>query len=120
MRALDDLVRSGKVRYIGCSNYPTWLLCKALWTSDTLDITRFDCVQPRYNLLFRHIEAELLPLAADQGIGVIAYNPLAGGVLTGRYHAGQSPEESTRFTVHNAGQLYQARYWHEAQLRAVE
>ena len=120
LRALDDLVRSGKVLYIGCSNYPAWLLCKALWTSDTLNIVRFDCVQPRYNLLFRHIEAELLPLAADQGIGVIAYNPLAGGVLTGRYHAGQSPEENTRFTVDNAGQLYQARYWHEAQLKAVE
>jgi 1-deoxyxylulose-5-phosphate synthase len=120
LRALDDLVHSGKVLYIGCSNYPAWLLCKALWTSDTLNLARFDCVQPRYNLLFRHIEAELLPLAADQGIGVIAYNPLAGGVLTGRYHAGQSPEENTRFTVHNAGQLYQARYWHEAQLRVVE
>jgi aryl-alcohol dehydrogenase-like predicted oxidoreductase len=113
-------VRSGKVLYIGCSNYPAWLLCKALWTSDALNIVHFDCVQPRYNILFRHIEAELLPLAADQGIGVIAYNPLAGGVLTGRYHAGQSPEENTRFTVQNAGQLYQARYWHEAQLKAVE
>jgi len=120
LRALDDLVRSGKVLYIGCSNYPAWLLCKALWMSDTLNIVRFDCVQPRYNILFRHIEAELLPLTADQGIGVIAYNPLAGGVLTGRYHAGQSPEENTRFTVQNAEQLYQARYWHEAQLKAVE
>ena len=120
LRALDDLVRSGKVRYIGCSNYPAWMLCKALWTSDQANIARFDCVQPRYNLLFRHIEAELLPLAADQGVGVIAYNPLAGGVLTGRYTAGQAPEENSRFTVRNAGQLYQARYWHDAQLQAVE
>ncbi|HEX6817503.1 MAG TPA: aldo/keto reductase [Ktedonobacterales bacterium] len=120
LRALDDLVRSGKVRYLGCSNYPAWLLCKALWTSDEANLAHFDCVQPRYNLLYRHIEAELLPLAADQGIGVIAYNPLAGGVLTGRYRAGQAPEENSRFTVQNAGQLYQARYWHEAHLRAVE
>lgn len=120
LRALDDLVRSGKVRYIGCSNYPAWVLCKALWTSDQAGIARFDCVQPRYNLLFRHIEAELLPLAADQGVGVIAYNPLAGGLLTGRYSSGQSPEEDSRFTVRNAGQLYQARYWQEAQLQAVE
>ncbi|HLI07625.1 MAG TPA: aldo/keto reductase [Ktedonobacteraceae bacterium] len=120
LRALDDLVHSGKVRYIGCSNYPAWLLCKALWTSDLLNIARFDCVQPRYNILFRHIEAELLPLAADQGIGVIVYNPLAGGILTGRYHVGETPQENTRFTVRNAGQLYQARYWHEDQLKAVE
>jgi aryl-alcohol dehydrogenase-like predicted oxidoreductase len=118
--ALDDLVHSGKVRYIGCSNYPAWLLCKALWTSDKLGLARFDCVQPRYNLLFRQIEAELLPLALDQGIGVICYNPLAGGVLTGRYQAGQAPEEGTRFTVQNAGQLYQARYWQEPQMHAVE
>ena len=119
LRALDDLVRGGKVRYIGCSNYPAWVLCKALWTSDSANIVRFDCAQPRYNLLFRHIEAELLPLAADEGVGVIAYNPLAGGVLTGRYQAGQAPEENSRFTVRNAGHLYQARYWHEAQLKVV-
>jgi aryl-alcohol dehydrogenase-like predicted oxidoreductase len=120
LRALDDLVHSGKVLYIGCSNYPAWMLCKALWTSDSLGLARFDCVQPRYNLLFRHIEAELLPLATDQGIGVISYNPLAGGVLTGRYQPGQAPSEGTRFTLRNAGQLYQARYWQEAQMQAVE
>jgi 1-deoxyxylulose-5-phosphate synthase len=120
LHALDDLLRGGKVRYVGCSNYPAWLLAKALWTSDRLGLARFDSVQPRYNLLFRHIEVELLPLAKDQGVGVITYNPLAGGLLTGRYQAGQAPEENTRFTVHNAGELYQARYWHEAQLKAVE
>ena len=61
LRALDDLVHSGKVLYIGCSNFPAWELCKALWTSDKLGLARFDSVQPRYNLLFRQIEAELLP-----------------------------------------------------------
>jgi len=120
LRALDDLVHSGKVLYIGCSNYPAWELCKALWTSDKLGLARFDCVQPRYNLLFRHIEAELLPLALDQGIGVICYNPLAGGLLTGRYQPGQAPEQGTRFTVQNAGELYQSRYWQEPQMQAVE
>jgi aryl-alcohol dehydrogenase-like predicted oxidoreductase len=120
LRTLDDLVRSGKIRYVGCSNYPAWLLAKALWTSDRLGLARFDCVQPRYNLLFRHIEVELLPLAKDQAVGVITYNPLAGGLLTGRYRVGQAPEENTRFTVHNDGELYQARYWHEAQLQAVD
>ena len=120
LRALDDLVHSGKVLYIGCSNYPAWLLTRALWTSDKLGLARFDCVQPRYNLLFRHIEAELFPLALDQGVGVISYNPLAGGVLTGRYQPGQKPSEGTRFTVNNAGKLYQARYWQDAQMQAVE
>ena len=120
LRALDDLVHSGKVLYIGCSNYPAWELSKALWTSDKIGLARFDSVQPRYNLLFRQIEAELLPLAMDQGIGVISYNPLAGGLLTGRYQPGQAPEEGSRFTVQNAGKLYQARYWQEPQMQAVE
>lgn len=120
LRALDDLVHSGKVLYIGCSNYPAWTLCKALWISDKLGLARFDCVQPRYNLLFRHIEAELLPLVADQGLGVISYNPLAGGILTGRYQPGQAPSEGTRFTLYRAGKLYQARYWQDAQLHAAE
>jgi aryl-alcohol dehydrogenase-like predicted oxidoreductase len=120
LRALDDLVRSGKVRYIGCSNYPAWWLTRALWISDKLGLARFDSVQPRYNLLFRHIEAELLPLALDQGIGVISYNPLAGGVLTGRYQPGQAVQEGTRFSLQNAGQLYRNRYWQQAQLEAVE
>jgi aryl-alcohol dehydrogenase-like predicted oxidoreductase len=119
LRALDDLVHSGKVRYIGCSNYPAWEVCKALWISDKQGLARFDCVQPRYNLLFRHIESELFPLAEDQGIGIISYNPLAGGVLTGRYQPGQQPVEGTRFTLRNAGRLYQARYWHDIQLQAV-
>lgn len=120
LETLNDLVRSGKVLYIGCSNFPAWELCKALWKSDTRGVARFDCVQPRYNLLFRHIEAELLPLAIDQGVGVISYNPLAGGVLTGRYQPGSSPQEGTRFTLQGAGKLYQARYWQEAQMHAVE
>jgi len=120
LSALDDLVHSGKVLYIGCSNFPAWELCKALWTSDKLGLARFDSVQPRYNLLFRQIEAELLPLAMDQGIGVISYNPLAGGLLTGRYQPGQAPAEGSRFTVQNAGKLYQARYWQEPQMQAVE
>lgn len=120
LEALNDLVRSGKVLYIGCSNFPAWQLCKALWTSDVRGLARFDCVQPRYNLLFRHIEAELLPLVQDQGVGVISYNPLAGGVLTGRYQPGSSPQEGTRFTLRDAGKLYQARYWQEAQMHAVD
>ena len=120
LRAYDDLVRSGKVRYIGCSNYPAWELAKALWTSDKLNLTRYDCVQPRYNILFRHIETELLPLCRDQGVGVIAYNPLAGGFLTGRYQPGQDVQAGTRFGLDNAGPLYRQRYWQEAQFAVVQ
>ncbi len=121
LRALDDLVRAGKVRYIGCSNYQAWELAKALWTSDKLGLARFDCDQPRYNILFRMLEDEILPLCRDQGIGVIAYNPLAGGFLTGRYQPGQAPEAGTRFTLGgHAGPTYRARYWQAAMFEAVE
>jgi len=120
LRALDDLVRQGKVRYLGCSNYPAWQVALSLGISALHDWTRFDCVQPRYNLLYREIESELLPLCRDQGVGVIAYNPLAGGFLTGRYQSLDQPAEVTRFTLGGkTGELYRERYWHQAQLDAV-
>jgi len=77
-------------------------------------------VQPRYNLLFRQIERELLPLCAEENVGVIPYNPLAGGLLTGK-HAGQpAPPDGTRFTLGRAGSMYQDRYWHEREFATVE
>jgi len=115
LRALDDLVRSGLVRYIGCSNYAAWQLATALWTSDRLTIARFDCIQPRYNLLFREIEREMLPLCADQGVGAIVYNPLAGGLLTGK-HPADEPLEGTRFALSD---MYRDRYWNEHNRTAV-
>lgn len=118
LRALDDLVRQGKVRYIGCSNYPAWYLCKSLWISDVRNLARFDCAQPRYNLLDRAIEEELLPLCAEEGIGVIPYNPLAGGFLTGKYRRGEPPPEGTRFGRRK--DLYVPRYWHDPNFDAVE
>ncbi len=120
LRALDDLVRSGKVRYVGCSNYRAFELARALWTSDRLGIARYDCDQPRYNILYREIENEVLPLCAAEGVGVIAYNPLAGGFLTGKYHKGQDVVEGTRFALNRAGAMYQQRYWKEAQFDSVE
>jgi aryl-alcohol dehydrogenase-like predicted oxidoreductase len=121
LRALDDLVRSGKVRYVGCSNYPAWQLALAVGLSQRHDWARFDCVQPRYNLLYREIESELLPLCRDQGIGVIAFNPIAGGFLTGKYRgqAGTKPE-SGRFALGHTGELYRDRYWQHAQFEAVD
>jgi aryl-alcohol dehydrogenase-like predicted oxidoreductase len=86
LSALDALVRAGKVRYIGVSNFPAWLLMKALWTSDKHGYARFDSVQPHYSLLHRQeFEQELLPACRDQGVGVIPYSPLAAGFLTGKY-----------------------------------
>jgi 1-deoxyxylulose-5-phosphate synthase len=121
MRALDDVVRAGKVRYLGCSNFPAWMIALSVGISAAHDWARFDCVQPRYNLLFRDIEAELLPLCRDQGIGVIAYNPLAGGFLTGRYQSLEAPPpEKTRFSIGKTGDLYRERYWQQAQLEVVQ
>jgi aryl-alcohol dehydrogenase-like predicted oxidoreductase len=122
LRAFDDLVRQGKVRYLGCSNFKAWLLASALWISDKDHLARFDCVQPRYNILFREIENELLPLCRHYGVGVIAYNPLAGGFLTGKYQAEAKPPGETRFGFLSgaAGSIYHKRYWQEAQFAAVD
>jgi 1-deoxyxylulose-5-phosphate synthase len=122
MRAFDDLVRQGKVRYLGCSNFKAWLLARALWISDKHEYARFDCVQPRYNMIFREIENELLPLCHHQGVGVIAYNPLAGGFLTGKYQAHADPERETRFgfLTGTAQSTYRKRYWQDAQFAAVD
>jgi aryl-alcohol dehydrogenase-like predicted oxidoreductase len=120
LRAFEDLVRSGKVRYIGCSNYPAWQVALALGNSAAHGWAHFDCVQPRYNLLFRDIEAELLPLCRHVGLGVIAYNPLAGGFLSGKYRSLDSPPPGTRFGLGKTGELYRERYWHQAQLEVVE
>src|SRR5437667_11845537 len=121
LRALNDLVRQGKVRYLGCSNYPAWQAALALGISARLNLARFDSVQPRYNLLYRDIESELLPLCRDQGLGVIAYNPLAGGFLSGKYRSLEDPSPGSRFTLGGkTGPLYRDRYWREAQLEEVK
>lgn len=89
LRALDDLVRAGKVRYIGCSNFAAWQLCEALWTSRLNNLHSFVTVQPEYSLLARQIEMELVPCCQAYNIGVIPYRPLAGGFLTGKYRQGE-------------------------------
>jgi aryl-alcohol dehydrogenase-like predicted oxidoreductase len=95
LRALDDLVRAGKVRYAGCSNYPAWRLVEALWTSDRAGITRYDSLQPHYNLAHRaEFERELKPVCEAYGIGVIPYSPLAGGFLTGKYRRNATPQSA--------------------------
>jgi aryl-alcohol dehydrogenase-like predicted oxidoreductase len=113
LSALDDLVHAGKVRYIGCSNFLAYQLARAIGRSEARGFVRFESVQPRYNLIFREFERELLPLCLDEGIGVIPYNPIAGGLLSGKYDRSKPPEEGTRFTLGTAGDMYQDRYWHD-------
>jgi len=118
LSALDVIVKSGRARYIGCSNLPAWQLCKALWTSDRFGFARYESTQARYNLLYRDIEFELAPLCVDQRIGILAYNPLAGGLLTGKYDRMKSPPANTRFAI--GGKLYTGRYWNNECFNAVE
>ncbi len=121
LRACDDLVRAGKVRYLGCSNFSAWQLALGLGISERAGLARFDCVQPRYNLLTRDIELELLPLCRDQGVGSIVYNPLAGGLLTGKYQPEEPPPAGTRFALGGqTGPLYRERYWQQASFKAVQ
>jgi aryl-alcohol dehydrogenase (NADP+) len=117
--ALDDLVRAGKVRYVGCSNFLAYQLARAIGRSEARGLVRFESVQPRYNLLFREFEREMFPLCAEEQIAVIPYNPLAGGLLSGKHRRG-TPTEGTRFTLGAAGPMYQDRYWHDREFDTVE
>ncbi len=97
LRALDDLRRQGKVRYFGTSMFPAWQLCAALWTSDRLGLAPIVSEQPRYNLLYRGVEAEVLPFCREYGIAVVPFSPLQRGWLTGKYRRGQPAPAGSRF-----------------------
>lgn len=97
LRALDDLVRSGKVRYLGSSTFAAWQLVESLWVSKELGLNRFVCEQPPYNLLDRRIERELLPMAQTYGFAIIPWSPIGGGLLSGKYRRGEEPPEDARF-----------------------
>lgn len=99
LRALDDLVHQGTVRYLGASNMPAWLTAKALWLSDKLGLYRFEWVQNSYSLLERGDEKELFPLLADQGLGYTPFSPLAGGWLAGKYRRDAPYPEGSRMTL---------------------
>lgn len=96
LRAFDDLIRQGKVRYVGVSNWAAWQIAKAHGLSDRLGLPRFASVQPQYSLLVRDIEQELAPFCLSEGVGIIPYSPIARGLLTGKYRPGQAPPEGTR------------------------
>jgi len=119
LEALDIVVRTGRARYVGCSNFLAWQVARALGKSEARGLTLFATVQPRYNLLFRQIERELLPLCSEEGLGVLPYNPLAGGLLSGKHDSTRPPPEGTRFAIGSAASMYQDRYWHEREFDTV-
>ena len=100
LRALDDLVRQGKVRYVGCSNFAAWKIMEALWISSEKGLAPFVCTQSQFNLLNRfEVEPELMPLCREFGLGIMAYSPLAIGLLTGRFRRGQEPPPHTPWST---------------------
>lgn len=105
LRALDDLVRAGKIRYIGTSTFAAWQVVEALWVSKELGLNRIVCEQPPYNLLDRRIERELLPMAQTYGIATIPWSPLAGGLLTGKYSRNAPLPADSRFATNTNPQM---------------
>ena len=120
LAAMDALVQSGKVRYIGVSNHAAWKIARAIGRSELLGLARFVSVQPRYSLLFREMERDMFPMCAEEGLAVIPYNPLAGGLLTGKHDKNAPPPEGTRFTLGTAAKNYTSRYWKEREFATVE
>ena len=118
--ALDTVVRHGKARYVGVSNWPAYKVARALGRSELRNVVQIKSVQPRYNLLFRSFERDLLPLCAEEGVAVIPYNPLAGGLLTGKHDNRAPPPEGSRFQLGSAGARYQQRYWHGQQFETID
>jgi len=114
LEALDRLVQQGKVRYIGCSNYPAWRLMGALWASDKYGLARYDSIQPHYNLVHRaEFEQELAEVCQAYGIGIIPYSPLAGGFLTGKYSREGDTESVRAESVRN-------RYFNDAGWKVLD
>jgi len=119
VEAFDAVVKAGKARYVGVSNFHAYRVARALGRAEAKGLATLVSVQPRYNLLFREIERELLPLCREEGLAVMPYNPLAGGMLTGKHKRG-APPEGSRFTLGNAAKNYTERYWKEREFETVD
>jgi aryl-alcohol dehydrogenase-like predicted oxidoreductase len=119
VEAFDAVVKAGKARYVGVSNYHAYRVARSLGRSEALGLAKLVSVQPRYNLLFRQIERELLPFCGEENLAVIPYNPLAGGLLTGKHQRG-TPPAGTRFTLGAAAKTYTERYWREREFDSVD
>ena len=105
LRALEDLIRDGKIRYAGCSNFAAWQVCESHWTARTLGVNGFSSVQPRYSMMYRQPEAEMVPFCEKYGVGILPYYPLENGFLTGKYRRDQAPPEGTRLSENDRGVL---------------
>jgi len=116
LETMEELIRAGKVRFPGTSNYSSWQVCETLWLAEKNGYTPAVVAQPMYNLLARGIEQEFLPMARRLGVATVVYNPLAGGLLTGK-HAGRTPAPGSRFVDNR---IYRDRYWHAAFFDAVD
>lgn len=118
LRAMDDLVRSGKIRYIGCSNFYGWQIVKANAKAEAFGLPRLISGQHLYNLLRRDVEREVLPACEDQGLGLMCWSPLASGLLTGKYDFKNGPEEGSRIGLRS--EIDMPRYWNENSFRIIE
>ena len=110
LHTLDSLVQSGKVRYIGCSNFMAWQVCEAHWTSKSQGLTPFVSAQPKYSMLHRDAEAELVPFCQAYGVGILPYFPLANGFLTGKYRRGEPAPDGTRLAQNDRGMFTDAHF----------
>ena len=119
LEALDTIVRSGRARYVGVSNWNAWRIARALGRSEAQRLVKITTVQPRYNLLFRQFERDLFPMCEAEGLATLCYNPLAGGLLTGKHRDLSSPDAQSRFGAGKAASMYKDRYWHEREFEAV-
>lgn len=120
LEALDIVVRSGRARYVGVSNFMAWRITRALGRCEALGLVKPVSVQPRYNLLFRELERDLFPMCQQEGLGTLCYNPMAGGLLSGKHAYAAGPDTSSRFGSGRAADLYRNRYWDERRFAAVE
>ncbi|MGQ0636436.1 MAG: aldo/keto reductase [Planctomycetaceae bacterium] len=116
LAAMDELVRAGKVRYVACSNFAAWQVCRMQWLAESKGLAPLALTQPMHNLLARGVEREFFPMCRALGLATIAYNPLAGGLLTGKHSAVAPPATGTRF---DRNETYQNRYWHAQNFDAV-
>jgi aryl-alcohol dehydrogenase (NADP+) len=119
LRAMDDMVRQGKVRYLGCSIFRAYQLAKALAISERLNLSRWDVIQPPFNLLARDAEYELLPLCLEEGVGVCSFSPMAAGLLSGKYERDRPPAEGVRYGLGHLGYTYNRPYWNDANFAAI-
>lgn len=119
LETIDTIVRSGRARYVGVSNWGAWRIARALGRCEALGLVKLVTVQPRYNLLFRQFERDLFPMCEAENLATLCYNPLAGGLLTGKYRHGAPADAATRFGAGGIAAAYRQRYWHDKEFEAV-